>query len=45
MEVIVSKFDHVEEYLMIYGLPLSRDMGVVEEKIRESIKPFVKSII
>ena len=45
LEVIVSKFDHVEEYLMIYGLPLSSYMDVVEEKIRESIKPFVKSII
>ena len=44
LDVIVSKFDHVEEYLMIYGLPLSRDMDVLEKKIRESIKPFVKSI-
>ena len=45
LDVIVSKFDHVEEYLMIYGLPLSRDMDVLEKKIRESIKPFVKSIL
>ena len=45
LDVIVSKFDHVEEYLMIYGLPLSRDMGEVGNKIREAIKPFVKSII
>ena len=45
LDVIVSKFDHVEEYLMIYGLPLSRDMDVLENKIRESIKPFVKSIL
>ena len=45
LDVIVYKFDHVEEYLMIYGLPLSRDMGEVGNKIREAIKPFVKSII
>ena len=43
LDVIVSKFDHVEEYLMIYGLPLSRDMGEVGNKIRKAIKPFVKT--
>ena len=45
LDVIVSKFDHVEEYLMIYGLPLSRDMEMVENMIRDSIKPFVRSIL
>ena len=40
LDVIVSKFEHVEEYLNIYGLPSSR-----EEKIRESIRPFVKSVL
>ena len=45
LDVIVSKFEHVEEYLNIYGLPLSRDMEFVEEKIRESIRPFVKSVL
>ena len=45
LDVIVSKFEHVEEYLNIYGLPLSRDMEYVEEKIRESIRPFVKSVL
>ena len=45
MDVIVSKFDHVEEFLMIYGLPLSNNMDFVEKKIKEAIKPFVKKII
>ena len=45
LDVIVSKFDLVEEYLMIYGLPLSSDMDSVKVKIEESIKPFVKQIV
>ena len=45
MDVSVSKFDHIEEFLMIYGLPLSADMDSVKEKIKEAIKPFVKNIL
>ena len=45
IDVIVSKFDHTEEYLMLYGLPLCDNMGVVKEKIIESIRPFVKDVI
>ena len=45
MDVIVSRFDHVEEYLMLYGLPLNSDMNKLKVKIEESIKPFVKNIL
>ena len=45
MDVIVSKFDHVEEYLTLYGLPLNSDMNKLKVKIEESIKPFVKNIL
>ena len=41
LEVIVSNFQHVEEYIMIYGLPLTCDTEVMKMKIVESIKPFV----
>ena len=44
MDVIVSKFDYVEEFLMIYGLPLSDSIEVLKQKITESIKPFVKKV-
>ena len=42
--VIVSKFQHVEEYLMLYGLPLTSNIELMKEKIVESIKPFVKEV-
>ena len=45
MDVIVGKFDHLEEYLMIYGLPLSSDMVCLRAQIEETIKPFVKKIL
>ena len=45
MDVIVSRFDHVEEYLMLYGLPLNSDMNKLKVKIEESIKPFVNNIL
>ena len=44
MDVIVSKFDYVEEFLMIYGLPLTDSIEVLKLKITESIKPFVKEV-
>ena len=45
MDVIVGKFDHLEEYLMLYGLPLSSDMVCLRAQIEETIKPFVKKIL
>ena len=45
LEVIVSNFQHVEEYIMIYGLPLTCDTEVMKMKIVESIKPFVKKVL
>ena len=45
MDVIVGKFDHLEEYLMLYGLPLSSDMVSLRAQIEETIKPFVKKIL
>ena len=45
MDVMVGKFDHLEEYLMIYGLPLSSDMVCLRAQIEETIKPFVKKIL
>ena len=44
-DVIVSKFDHVEEFIMIYGLPLSCNMDSVKFKIEEAIEPFVKNVL
>ena len=41
----VSKFDKVEEYLTIYGLPLSSNMDFIKEQIFDSIKAFVKEVI
>ena len=45
VDVAVSKFDHVEEFLMIYGLPLTSDMENLELKIVDSLKPFVKKVL
>ena len=45
MDVSVSKFDHVEEFLMIYGLPPTYDIEVVRLKINEAISPFVQKIL
>ena len=40
----VSKFDKIEEYLTIYGLPLSSNMDFIKEQISDSIKAFVKEV-
>ena len=45
LDVIVSKFDHVEEYLMLYGLPPSINMNSLRSKIIDSITPFVKRVL
>ena len=45
IDVIVSKFDQIEEFIMIYGLPLSNNMEYLENKIKEAIGPFVKNIL
>ena len=41
----ISKFDKIEEYLTIYGLPLSSNMNFLKEQISDSIKAFVKDVI
>ena len=45
MEVFVSRFEHVEEFLMLYGLPLSNDMNSLKGQIEETLKPFIKKIL
>jgi hypothetical protein len=45
IEAIVSKFDYIEEFLMIYGLPPTFDIEVLKLKIVESLTPFVKKIV
>ena len=41
----ISKFDKIEEYLTIYGLPVSSNMDFIKEQISDSIKAFVKEVI
>ena len=41
----ISKFDKIEEYLTIYGLPLSSNMDFIKEQISDSLKAFVKEVI
>ena len=45
LDVIVSKFDHLEEFLMVYGLPPSNNMEDLKEKLYEAVAPFVKKVI
>ena len=45
IEAAVSMFDHVEEFIMIYGLPLTSDVDAMELKIIDSLKPFVKKVL
>ena len=45
MKISIGAFDHVEEVMMIYGLPLTKDIAGMKMKIEESIIPFVKHII
>ena len=45
MKISIGAFDHVEEVMMIYGLPLTKEIGSMKEKIEESVLPFVKHII
>ena len=45
IDAAVSKFDHVEEFIMIYGLPLTSDMENLESKILDALKPFVKKVL
>ena len=45
IDAAVSKFDHIEEFIMIYGLPLTSDMENLELKILETLKPFVKKVL
>ena len=45
MDIIVSKFDHSEEFLMLYGLPPTKEVESLKMKIKESITPFVKKVL
>ena len=45
IDAAVSKFDHIEEFIMIYGLPLTSDVDALELKIIDSLKPFVKKVL
>ena len=38
-------FDHVEEYLMLYGLPPTENVDSLKSKIVYSITPFVKKVL
>ena len=45
MRMSVGSFGHIEEVLMIYGLPLTNDVDGLKSKIKESIEPFVKRVV
>lgn len=45
IDVSISKFDKIEEFLTIYGLPLSSNMNYVKEQIVDSVKAFVEEVI
>ena len=45
IDAIVSKFDHIEDFLMIYGLPPTVDIEVMKLKISEAVSPFVKKVL
>ena len=45
LNVNVSKFEHIEEFLMIYGLPPTFDVGNLKMKVNEAITPFVKKVL
>ena len=45
IDVNLAKFDKIEEYLTIYGLPLSSNMQFIKDQISDSIKAFVKDVI
>ena len=40
----IAPFDHIEEVVIIRGLPLTDDIKGMEEKIKEAIQPFVKEV-
>ena len=43
-DVTVAKFDKAEDHLIIYGLPLTNDVGYMEKQIREAVGPFVREV-
>ena len=45
MDVQVSRFDHAEEYVMLYGLPPTSNIEKLKELIIESTAPFVRKIL
>ena len=45
MNMSVGRFDHVEEVIMLYGLPFTTDLEGMKDKIKEAAGPFVEEII
>ena len=45
IDVVLNKFDCVEEVLMIYGLPLTNDLDGMGAALQETIAPFVKNVV
>ena len=44
MKIEVAPYDHLEEVIMIKGMPLTGDMKGIEEKIEEAVRPFVQEV-
>ena len=45
IDASVLKFDKIEEYLTIYGLPLTKNMLYMKNLITESVTAYVKDVI
>ena len=43
-DVSISRFDKAEDFLIIYGLPLTNNVEYVKDQIKEAIGPFVKEV-
>ena len=44
MKIEIAPYDHIEEVIMIKGIPLSEDLEGLRGKIEETIRPFVKQV-
>ena len=44
MKMEVAPFKHIEEVIMIKGMPLTDDLKGMEEKIVEAVGPFVQKV-
>ena len=45
LDIIVSKFDHVEEFLILHGLPPKENIEGLRSNIADVIAPFVKKVL